>query len=90
MQSSLFRMTGATIAGLLLAAMIGCADEDAPDLARVGEACGVSADCEAGLACLEQEGRCVVLCEPGSDACGPGIACEAAGDVGFCPLPPVD
>ena len=68
----------------------GCADEDAPDLARVGEACGVSADCEAGLACLEQEGRCVVLCEPGSDACGPGIACEAAGDVGFCPLPPVD
>ncbi|MBH24875.1 MAG: hypothetical protein CMH57_10555 [Myxococcales bacterium] len=55
--------------------------------ARVGESCEETADCKEGLACLAGEQRCVLLCEPGSDQCGEGIACMTAGEVGFCPPP---
>lgn len=56
--------------------------------ARVGEPCASNDDCKADLACLSGALRCVVLCAPGSDDCGPGIACQTAGDTGFCPLAP--
>lgn len=79
---------------LLLSMMmlsVACGDE-VPEEAqrkRVGEACANNDECEAGLACLQTELRCVILCTPGSDECGSGIDCLLAGDQGFCPLPPL-
>ena len=75
------------ISSVLLACLLfgACGDEDdttdtsgdTTQSARVGEACVETSDCKEGLACLSGEQRCVVLCEPGSDACGEGIACIA-------------
>lgn len=76
---------------MALLACIGCGD-DAPEatpLARVGEPCMNNKACEVGLACLQTELRCVILCTPQSDECGSGIECQLAGDQGFCPLPPL-
>ncbi len=67
-----------------------CADDGgngAPP-SRIGEACSATQPCQADLACLETQLRCVILCEPGSEDCGVGIECQSAGNVGFCPLPP--
>ncbi len=55
---------------------------------RVGEACQDNLDCARNLLCLSTENRCVTVCTPGDETCGEGIACQAAGDTGFCPLPP--
>lgn len=84
---------------LLLALTASCGDDDASTPsdtnaattstgARVGEPCASNDDCKDDLACLAGELRCVVLCTPNSDDCGPGIACQTAGDTGFCPLTP--
>ena len=74
----------------------GCGDEGddvdqtSPEtmvVSRVGEPCQITSDCKEGLACLGGQQICVVLCEVGSEQCGEGIACQAAGSVGFCPPP---
>lgn len=77
---------------LALALMLasGCGDEEPDERApsRVGESCSADQPCDAGLACLQTELRCAVICAIGSDDCGQGIACQPAGEQGFCPLPP--
>ncbi|MEO1267302.1 MAG: hypothetical protein AAFX99_04325 [Myxococcota bacterium] len=80
---------------LLVLGLMACGDEDEDSTtldstggsARVGEPCEQTSDCKDDLACLADEQRCVVLCDPGSDQCGEGIACMTAGSVGFCPPP---
>ncbi len=74
--------------GLLMATLAACGEEPTAPRARVGEGCARNDDCAEGLACLQTELRCVVLCALDSDDCGAGIACQAAGQLGFCPLPP--
>lgn len=75
---------------LALLALAGCGDEEEPQRGqqRVGEPCQRSDDCQEGLLCLSTELRCVLLCTPGSQECGEGIDCQAAAELGFCPLPP--
>lgn len=79
----------AAVGAWLALALLGCGDDPPQEpLRRVGEPCQRQDQCEEGLACLAGTLRCVVLCQVGSDDCGEGIACEPAGAVGFCPLPP--
>ena len=82
-----------TLPLILMMALIlcGCGEEvpETEGTRRVGEACANNKECEAGLACLQTELRCVILCTPDSDECGAGIECRLAGDQGFCPLPPL-
>lgn len=70
--------------------LASCGEEDEPDAPRqrIGEACARSDECEEGLLCLAGELRCVRVCALGSEECGLGIACQPAGDQGYCPLPP--
>jgi len=76
----------------LLALMLitACGEDAAPpqNLSRVGESCQSNDECRSGLACLQTELRCVILCTPDSRDCGEGIDCLPAGGLGFCPLPP--